>query len=111
MNFCSLLPELYVIMYVCSLRVLTYDCTFAHMITPFLNHILFLSWSEFILVHSHPFGSHFCSYVQMDHLGSASADVEAWTLMDCLGENGFPALLWDTLKDFVYTAYPKYLTR
>jgi hypothetical protein len=28
-----------------------------------------------------------------------------------LEEGGFPALLWDTLKDFGYTAYPKYSTR
>jgi hypothetical protein len=28
-----------------------------------------------------------------------------------LEEGGFPALLWDTLKDFGYTAYPEYLTR
>jgi hypothetical protein len=28
-----------------------------------------------------------------------------------LEEGGFPALLWDTLKDFGYTAYPEYSTR
>jgi hypothetical protein len=28
--------------YVCSIRVLTYDCTFVHMITPFLNHVIFI---------------------------------------------------------------------
>jgi hypothetical protein len=28
-----------------------------------------------------------------------------------LEEDGFPALLWDTLKDFGYTTYPKYSTR
>jgi hypothetical protein len=33
MNFCSQLPELHVIMYVSSLRVLTYDCAFVHMNT------------------------------------------------------------------------------
>jgi hypothetical protein len=37
--------------------------------------------------------------------------VEAWTLVNCLEEGGFPALLWDTLKDFGYTAYPEYSTR
>jgi hypothetical protein len=47
----------------------------------------------------------------MDHLGSESADVEAWTLMNYLEEGGFPALLWDTLKDFGYTAYTEYSTR
>jgi hypothetical protein len=36
----------------------------------------------------------------MDNAGSASADVEAWTLVNYLEEGGFPALLWDTLKDF-----------
>jgi hypothetical protein len=28
-----------------------------------------------------------------------------------LEEGGFPALLWDTLKDFGYTTYPEYSTR
>jgi hypothetical protein len=46
----------------------------------------------------------------MDNIGFASTDVEAWTLMNCLEEGGFPAVLWDTLKDFGYTAYPKYST-
>jgi hypothetical protein len=40
MYFCSQLPKIYVIMYVCSFRLLTCDCTFVHMITPFLNHEL-----------------------------------------------------------------------
>jgi hypothetical protein len=31
MNFCSQLPEFYVIMYVSSLQVLTYDCAFVPM--------------------------------------------------------------------------------
>jgi hypothetical protein len=70
-----------------------------------------LSCVESILVHSHPSGSHFCRYVQMDNIGSASADVEAWTLVNYLEEGGFPALLWDTLKKFGYTAYPEYSTR
>jgi hypothetical protein len=47
----------------------------------------------------------------MDNIGSASNDVEAWTLVKYLEEGGFPALLWDTLKDFGYTAYPEYSTR
>jgi hypothetical protein len=46
----------------------------------------------------------------MDNLKSTSADVEAWTLVNYLEEGGFPALLWDTLKDFGYTAYPEYST-
>jgi hypothetical protein len=37
--------------------------------------------------------------------------VEAWTLVNYLEEGGFPALLWDTLKDFGYTTYPEYSTR
>jgi hypothetical protein len=47
----------------------------------------------------------------MDNVGSSSADVEAWTLVNYLEEGGFPALLWDTLKDFGYTTYPEYSTR
>jgi hypothetical protein len=47
----------------------------------------------------------------MDNAGSASADVEAWTLVNYLEEGGFPALLWDTLEDFGYTTYPEYSTR
>jgi hypothetical protein len=47
----------------------------------------------------------------MDNAGPASADVEAWTLVNYLEEGGFPALLWDTLKDFGYTTYPEYSTR
>jgi hypothetical protein len=47
----------------------------------------------------------------MDNAGSASANVEAWTLVNYLEEGGFPALLWDTLRDFGYTAYPEYSTR
>jgi hypothetical protein len=37
--------------------------------------------------------------------------VEAWTLVNYLEEGGFPALLWDTLRDFGYTAYLEYSTR
>jgi hypothetical protein len=47
----------------------------------------------------------------MDNLGSTSANVEAWTLVNYLEEGGFSALLWDTLKNFGYTAYPEYSTR
>jgi hypothetical protein len=47
----------------------------------------------------------------MDNAGSVSTDVETWTLVNYLEEGGFPALLWDTLKDFGYTAYPEYSTR
>jgi hypothetical protein len=47
----------------------------------------------------------------MDNLESASANVEAWTLVNYLEGGGFPALLWDTLRDFGYTAYPEYSTR
>jgi hypothetical protein len=47
----------------------------------------------------------------MDNAGSTSADVESWTLVNYLEEGGFPALLWDTLKDFGYTTYLEYLTR
>jgi hypothetical protein len=46
----------------------------------------------------------------MDNLGSASANVEVWALVNYLEEGGFPALLWDTLKDFGYTAYLEYST-
>jgi hypothetical protein len=47
----------------------------------------------------------------MDNAGSASVDVESWALVNYLEEGGFPALLWDTLKDFRYTTYPEYSTR
>jgi hypothetical protein len=47
----------------------------------------------------------------MDNIGSALVDVEAWTLVNYLEDVGFPALLWDTLKEFGYTAYPEYSTR
>jgi hypothetical protein len=47
----------------------------------------------------------------MDNAGSASVDVDSWTLVNYLEEGGFPALLWDTLKDFAYTTYPEYSTR
>jgi hypothetical protein len=46
----------------------------------------------------------------MDNAESASVDVESWTLVNYLEEGGFPALLWDTLKDFGYTTYPEYST-
>jgi hypothetical protein len=47
----------------------------------------------------------------MDNAGSASVDVEACTLVNYLEEGGFPALLWDILKDFGYTTYLEYSTR
>jgi hypothetical protein len=47
----------------------------------------------------------------MDDARSTSADVESWTLVNYLEEGGFPALLWDTLKDFGYTVYLEYSTR
>jgi hypothetical protein len=37
-----------------------------------------------------------------------SVDAQAWTHLNCLEEGGFPALLWDILKDFGYTVYPEY---
>jgi hypothetical protein len=43
--------------------------------------------------------------------GSMTVDAQAWTHLHCLKEGGFPALLWDTLTDFGYTAYPEYSTR
>jgi hypothetical protein len=46
----------------------------------------------------------------MDNAGPESADVETWTLVNYLEEGGFPALLWDTLKDFGYTCYQEYST-
>jgi hypothetical protein len=47
----------------------------------------------------------------MDNVGSTTADVESWTLLNYLEEGGFLALLWDTLKDFGYTTCPEYSTR
>jgi hypothetical protein len=72
---------------------------FVPMATPFLNHLL-LYLDRVILAYSHPAGSHFCRYVHMDNAGSASTDVETWTLVNYLEEGGFPALLgtpWRTL--------------
>jgi hypothetical protein len=46
----------------------------------------------------------------MDNAGSASVDVESWTLLNYLEKGGFPALLWDILEDFGYTTYPEYST-
>jgi 2-methylisocitrate lyase-like PEP mutase family enzyme len=40
----------------------------------------------------------------MDNIGSASAVLEAWSLVNYLEEGGFPVLLWETLKDCGYTA-------
>jgi hypothetical protein len=40
-----------------------------------------------------------------------TVDVQVWTHLNCLKGGGFPALLWDTLNDFGYTAYPEYSAR
>jgi uncharacterized coiled-coil protein SlyX len=40
-----------------------------------------------------------------------TVDAQAWTHLNCLEEDGFPALLWDTLKDFGYPTYPEYSAR
>jgi hypothetical protein len=45
---------------------------------------------------------------QMSASESMTVDAQAWTHLSCLEEGGFPALLWDTLMDFGYTAYPEY---
>jgi hypothetical protein len=37
----------------------------------------------------------------MSTSGSLTVDVQVWTHLNCLEEGGFPALLWDTLKDWV----------
>jgi hypothetical protein len=42
---------------------------------------------------------------------SMTVDAQAWTHLNYLEEGGFLALLWDTLKDLGYTAYPEYLAR
>jgi hypothetical protein len=76
----------YVCMFISSSNMRLYCCTHGY---PILNHVLFLSWTEFILVHLHPSDSHFCRYAQMDNIGSASADVETWTLVNCFEEVDF----------------------
>jgi hypothetical protein len=40
-----------------------------------------------------------------------TVDARAWTHLNFLEKGGFPALLWGTLKDFGYAAYPEYSTR
>jgi hypothetical protein len=47
----------------------------------------------------------------MSASGSVTIDAQAWTHLYCLEEGGFPALLWDTLNDFGYTACPEYSAR
>jgi hypothetical protein len=42
---------------------------------------------------------------------SVTVDAQVRTHLNCLEEGGFPALLWDTLKDLGYTAYPEYSAR
>jgi hypothetical protein len=39
---------------------------------------------------------------------SMTVDAQTWTHLNCLEDGGFPALLWDTLKDFWYTTYLEY---
>jgi hypothetical protein len=72
---------------------LAYDCILVHMITPILNHVLLYHGSSLSLYTHTRLVPHFCRYVQMDNLGSASANVEAWTLVNYLEDGGFPALL------------------
>jgi hypothetical protein len=62
-------------------------------------------------VHVFASGSDICHLFQMSASESMTVDAQAWTHLNCLEEGGFPALLWDTLKDFGYTAYPEYSTR
>jgi hypothetical protein len=62
-------------------------------------------------VHVFASSSDICHLFQMSASGSMSVDAQAWTHLNCLEEGGFPALLWDTLKDFGYTAYPEYSAR
>jgi hypothetical protein len=47
----------------------------------------------------------------MSASGSVTVDAQVWTHLNCLEEGGFPALLWDTLKDLGYKAYPEYSAR
>jgi hypothetical protein len=56
-------------MYVCSFRVLTYDCTLVHMITPFLNRELFYHGSSLSL------------YTHV-HLVLTFVVVSIWTTLD-----------------------------
>jgi hypothetical protein len=53
-------------------------------------------------------GSDICHLFQMSASGSTTVDAQAWTHLNCREEGGFLALLWDTLKDFGYAAYPEY---
>jgi hypothetical protein len=62
-------------------------------------------------VHVLASGSDLCRLFQMSASGSMTVNARAWTHLNCLEEGGFPALLWDTLKDFGYTAYPEYSAR
>jgi hypothetical protein len=64
-----------------------------------------------LLVHFLASGSDICHISQMSASGSMTFDAQAWTHLNCLEEGGFPALLWDILKDFGYTAYPEYSAR
>jgi hypothetical protein len=78
MNFCSQLPEPCQV--VCLYQGLPHTLT----LPSFLNRVT--------LVQSHPTDPYFYRYVQMDNAGSASVDVETWTLVNYLEEGGFPAL-------------------
>jgi hypothetical protein len=40
-----------------------------------------------------------------------TVDAQVWTQLNFFEEGVFPALLWDTIKDFGYTAYPEYSAR
>jgi hypothetical protein len=40
-----------------------------------------------------------------------TVDTQVWTHLNCLEVGGFPALLWDTLKDIGYATYPEYSAR
>jgi hypothetical protein len=62
-------------------------------------------------VHVFASGSDIRHLFQMSASGSMNVDAQAWTHLNCLEEGGFPALLWDTLKDFGYTVYPEYSAR
>jgi hypothetical protein len=67
---------------------------------------------SFIAVRIYP-----CACVRIRHLfqmsasGSMTFDAQVWSHLNCLEKGGFPALLWDTLKDFGYPTYPEYSAR
>jgi hypothetical protein len=63
------------------------------------------------LVHVFASGSDICHLFQMSASGSVTVDAQVWTHLNYLEVGGFPALLWDTLKDFGYPTYPEYSAR